>query len=72
MQLSTQKDIPSATLKNGSADALAAEIIKSIKGQEDKIQNGLEDVHANTADETFRTMRRVMTVRREKFNWSVA
>lgn len=72
VQLSTQKDIPSATLKNESADALAAEIIKSIKGQEDKIQNGLEDMYANMADETFRTMRRVMTVRREKFNWSVA
>lgn len=72
VQLSTKKDIEASTLKNEGADSLASEVINAIKAQEDKIQSGLEDMYANMKDETFRALRRVMTVRREKFNWSVA
>jgi len=72
VQLTTKKDIPSATLTNAGADALASKVVDAIRSEEGKIQSSLEDMYANMKDETFRTMRRVMTVRREKFNWSVA
>jgi capping protein alpha len=72
VQLTTKKDIPSTTLANAGADALASKVVDAIRSEEGKIQSSLEDMYANMKDETFRTMRRVMTVRREKFNWSVA
>jgi capping protein alpha len=70
VQLNTKKVIAPVTLTCDEAGL--AEAIKNLIFTEEKvIQEGLEEMYANMTEETFKAMRRVMPVHRNKVNWNI-
>jgi capping protein alpha len=53
------------------ATSLAAAVIQKITEHENMIQGSLEEMYSNMSGETFKDMRRVMPVTRNKFDWNV-
>lgn len=70
MQLNTKKTVPPVKLTCDEAGV--AEAVKALVFAEEKIiQEGLEEMYANMTEETFKAMRRVMPVHRNKVNWNI-
>lgn len=72
VQLQTKRQFEADEFTHSSPETLGEEIVRVIKDFEDSVQQGLEMMFANMSDETFRAMRRVMTVQRSKMNWNIA
>jgi capping protein alpha len=67
VQLQTKKAVAEASV---SGD-LASAVRDFIAGEEKTLQEGLELMYANMTDETFKAMRRVMPVHRNKMTWNI-
>jgi len=52
-------------------EEVAKAIVHHIQAEENALQTGLEEMYTNMSAETFRSMRRVMTVTRNKMEWNV-
>jgi capping protein (actin filament) muscle Z-line, alpha len=73
VQLQTKKVIAASTLavKGAGAEAFATAVKDHLAVSEKEILEGLEEMYANMTDETFKAMRRVMPVHRNKMNWNI-
>jgi capping protein alpha len=72
VQLQTSKDIERQTIKKSDPSHFSETILQSIQNSENELQKGLEEMYTSMKDETLKSMRRVMTVTRTKFNWNVS
>ena len=70
VQLQTKKAVAETPLEEAGAD-FAAAVVAAITKEEKALQAGLELMYANMTDETFKAMRRVMPVHRNKMNWNI-
>lgn len=70
VQMQNQKPC-SVTVDFTDAASLATAVVKNIQEHENLIQGSLEEMYANMSNETFKDMRRVMPVTRNKFDWNV-
>lgn len=70
LQMQTSKTIPMKSFTSG-ADNIEQLIVNYIQSEENALQTGLEDLYVNMSNETFRSLRRVMTVTRNKMEWNV-
>jgi len=73
VQLATKKAVPAASLAKGAggAAAMAHAVAEHVAAEEATLMEGLELMYANMTDETFKAMRRVMPVHRNKMNWNI-
>jgi len=71
VQLQTTKPVPLVSL-SGAPDALAAAVVNHIKQTESGLQAALQDMFSSMSEETFRGMRRVLPVTRQKMEWNSA
>lgn len=62
----------SAKIAGGAADAVAAELRKSIEQFETSYQNHLEEMYVNMHRSTFKQMRRFLPLSKVKFQWNSA
>jgi capping protein alpha len=68
VQLQSKKVVGAAALGAGPV----GEMVKAfVAGEEKALQEGLEEMYANMTEETFKAMRRVMPVHRNKMNWNI-
>mmetsp|Transcript_5926 Transcript_5926/g.7311 ORF Transcript_5926/g.7311 Transcript_5926/m.7311 type:complete len:287 (+) Transcript_5926:23-883(+) len=70
VQLNTKKSVAATTLTCDEA-GIAAAVKNLIFTEEKVVQEGLEEMYANMTEETFKAMRRVMPVHRNKVNWNI-
>lgn len=72
VQLQTSKNTDAVTF---SPDTAGNELAKSIRSyvldQELLLQNGLEEMYTNMTEQTFKAMRRVMPIHRNKVSWNI-
>ena len=68
VQLQTKKKIDESI---ASGDDIGVAVKTLIADEEKKLQGGLELMYANMTEETFKAMRRVMPVHRNKMNWNI-
>ena len=68
VQLQTKKKIDETI---ASGDDIGVAVKTMIADEEKKLQGGLELMYANMTEETFKAMRRVMPVHRNKMNWNI-
>jgi len=81
VQLQTKKAVPAITLPLALGDDLASSaslagelasgVVAHVASAERALQEGLEEMYATMTEETFKAMRRVMPVHRNKMNWNV-
>ena len=73
VQLQSKKAVAAQTLAvdAGDAAAVAAAVKELVATEERLLQEGLEEMYSNMTDETFKAMRRVMPVHRNKMNWNI-
>jgi capping protein alpha len=72
VQLQTKKVVAATTLATGGdASGIAAAIKDHVAVSEKEIMDGLEEMYGNMTEETFKSMRRVMPVHRNKMNWNI-
>ena len=69
VQMDTKKDIPDESY---SGDDLGSVVKAFISKHEQMIQNTLEEMYINMAQETFKDMRRVLPLTKTKMDWSGA
>ena len=62
--------MPLSAYPQAAAD-LASNVVTIIEKHENTIQQALEEMYSNMSSETFKDMRRVMPVTRNKFDWNV-
>jgi hypothetical protein len=67
--MQTNKSIPVKVLDVNRNEI--EQIVTHIQAEENALQTGLEDMYTNMSQETFRSIRRVMTVTRNKMEWNV-
>lgn len=71
VQLQTKKPITAATLPQTDPAGVAQALRDHISLEEKTLQEGLEEMYLNMTDETFKAMRRVMPVHRNKVSWNI-
>eukprot|EP00622_Pseudochattonella_farcimen_P005623 FR741271.1.p1 GENE.FR741271.1~~FR741271.1.p1 ORF type:complete len:253 (+),score=36.83 FR741271.1:52-759(+) len=71
VQLQTSKTVKPVSLPKSAAAELAEAISSQISTEEKLLQEGLEDMYQGMTDETFKAMRRVMPVHRNKVSWNI-
>eukprot|EP00617_Octactis_speculum_P021186 CAMPEP_0185768276 /NCGR_PEP_ID=MMETSP1174-20130828/48718_1 /TAXON_ID=35687 /ORGANISM="Dictyocha speculum, Strain CCMP1381" /LENGTH=298 /DNA_ID=CAMNT_0028452889 /DNA_START=12 /DNA_END=908 /DNA_ORIENTATION=+ len=72
VQLQTAKNTEPIKLSAETAgDELAKAVRKYILDQEFALQSGLEEMYTNMTEETFKAMRRVMPIHRNKVSWNL-
>ena len=64
-------DVLVAVAEASVSGDLASAVRDFIAGEEKTLQEGLELMYANMTDETFKAMRRVMPVHRNKMTWNI-
>jgi len=72
VQLQTSKNIDSQTFRVSDSSSLAHDVLEMIQNSENELQRGLEEMYISMKDETLKSMRRVMTVTKTKFNWNIS
>lgn len=68
VQMVSNKDVPSTPFSSGDMAAAAAAIAK----EESAIQDSLEQMYINMAQETFKDMRRILPISKQKMDWTGA
>lgn len=74
VQMSTEKALESTTVdaSTTSPEALAKEVVAKITEHESAIQASLEEMYLNMTNQTFKDMRRVLPISKQKMDWSGA
>lgn len=71
VQLQTKKACKSTSIPKGGAADVASAVQSHIATEEKILQEGLEEMYTGMTEETFKAMRRVMPVHRNKVSWNI-
>jgi len=74
VQMNTDKSVDNVSISfsGGNADDMAKAVVAEISNQESEVQDSLEEMYVNMSKETFKDMRRVLPITRQKMDWSGA
>jgi len=72
VQMTTDRTFEGLSANGKDAKALATAVRAQISGAESKVHESLEDMYNNMTNETFKDMRRVLPITRQKMDWSGA
>mmetsp|Transcript_12364 Transcript_12364/g.22057 ORF Transcript_12364/g.22057 Transcript_12364/m.22057 type:complete len:289 (+) Transcript_12364:291-1157(+) len=72
VQMTTEKLVEEVPLSFTDAKSLGEAAADAIAEEESQIQDSLEEMYVNMSTETFKDMRRVLPVTRQKMDWSGA
>ena len=70
LQLHQDKEFKPTTLSYRDAASFASTVVQAITKLETDLQAGLEAMYGTMNDETFKEMRRVLPLNKEKFKWN--
>jgi len=71
VQLQTKKPVPEVSLSAADPASLAKAVSEHISAEEKIIQEGYEEMYTNMTGETFKAMRRVMPIHKNKVSWNI-
>jgi len=72
VQMTTDKNVEDVFLDFESAESLGEAVRAAVAEQESEVQDSLEEMYVNMSKETFKDMRRVLPITRQKMDWSGA
>lgn len=72
VQMNTDKVVEAEPVSFSDAASLAKQVRRVIVTNESKAQDSLEEMYINMSNETFKDMRRVLPITRQKMDWSGA
>ena len=75
VQMSTQKELERTVLDEGACstpEGIAKAVVEAITQHESSIQGSLEEMYLNMTNQTFKDMRRVLPISKQKMDWSGA
>jgi capping protein alpha len=70
LQLHQVKEFEKKSVAYSNASTFASSIVEGVTKMETDLQTGLESMYGTMNEETFKEMRRVLPLTKEKFNWN--